>query len=368
MESFIDFNNLKRQYENHKQDFLSIFDSVCGKAAFCDGEFVKKFETEFARFVKTPYVSCVNSGTSALHLAMLALGINEGDEVIVPANTFVATAWGPVYTGAKPVFVDCINDTWEIDSGKIEEVMTKKTKAVIGVHLYGLPFDVDAVLKIAKENNFALVEDCAQAHGAKYRNQIVGGLGDIGCFSFYPTKNLGAFGEGGCVTSHNEEYIKQVDLLKNHAGNEYGDHEKIGYSMRMDGIQAAVLSYKLQNLECSNQKRIKIAKRYTDEIINPYIKMQKIPGETEHVYHLFVISVPEREKFIEYLYSKNIECRIHYRLPCHLLKVFSHLGYKPGDFCNAEYLANHCVSLPMYPELYDDEISRIIDACNTFKN
>lgn len=366
MNGNIEFCDLKRQYKNHRDDFLQTFDLVCGKAAFVDGEFVKSFESEFAKCCQVPYASCVNSGTNAILLAMLAMGIKTGDEVIIPTNTFIATAWGPVYAGAKPVFVDCTSDTWETDPVKIEEAITEKTKAIIGVHLYGLPFDVDAVNKIAKDNKLVVVEDCAQAHGAFYKNRPVGGLCDIGAFSFYPTKNLGAFGEGGCATTNSPVYAEQIITLKNHGANEFGDHEKIGFNMRMDGIQAAVLSYKLKYLESINERRRAIAKRYIEEIVSPFIKIQQTQEGAEHVYHLFVITVPERDSFIKHMYSKKIECSIHYPMPCHLQKVFNHLGYKQGDFPNSEYLAEHCVSLPMYPELFEEEISRIIDACNCF--
>jgi dTDP-4-amino-4,6-dideoxygalactose transaminase len=366
MDDFIEFCNLKRQYNDHRDDFLQTIDLVCGKAAFVDGEFVKSFESDFAKFCQVSYVSCVNSGTNAILLAMLAMGIKAGDEVIIPANTFVATAWGPLYSGAKPVFVDCTSDTWEIDPVEIEKAITRKTKAIIGVHLYGLPFDIDAVIKIAEQHKAFLIEDCAQAHGAKYKNRPVGGLCDIGCFSFYPTKNLGAFGEGGCVTTNNKLYAQQIDSLKKHATDKNGDHDNVGFNMRMDGIQSAVLSYKLKDLENANTRRREIAERYRGEINNPCIAFQKAAKGDGHVYHLFEITVPEREKFRNHLFLKNIESAIHYPIPCHLQKVFAHLGYKPGELPNSEYLAEHSVSLPMYPELYDEEVSRIIDACNSF--
>lgn len=366
MDKLIEWCNLKRQYDNHQEEFQKEFDNVSSKAAFIDGEFVKTFESEFAKFCKVSNVSCVNSGTSAIHLAVLAMGISDGDEVIIPANTFIATAWGPAYTGARPVFVDCTSDTWEIDPDEIEKAITAKTKAIIGVHMYGLPFDVDAVKKIAEEHSLYLIEDCAQAHGALYKGRPVGGLCDIGCFSFYPTKNLGAFGEGGCVTTNNDAYIQQINSLRQHAADGLGNHETIGFNMRMDGIQGAVLSYKLKFLEEMNGKRGAIAKRYTEEITNPCITMQKLSKNAEHVYHLFVITVAQRDHFIKYMREKDIECSVHYRIPCHLQKAFAHLGYKPGDLPNAEHLAEHCVSLPMYPELREDEVDRIIDACNSF--
>jgi dTDP-4-amino-4,6-dideoxygalactose transaminase len=367
MDNYIEFCNIKRQYSNHREDYLRTIDLVCEKAEFCDGEFVKEFELEFSKYINVSYTLCVNSGTNAILLALLAMGITVNDEVIIPTNTFIATAWGPVYAGAKPIFVDCTSDTWELDPSRIEEVITKKTKAIIGVHLYGVPFDFDAVREIAKNNQLYIIEDCAQAHGASYKNKIVGSLGDVGCFSFYPTKNLGAFGEGGCVTTSNLNYAMQINSLKNHAASTCGDHDKIGFNMRMDGIQAAVLSYKLKLIESTNKRRQAIAKRYYKEIINPYINMQKIPNSVVPVNQLFVVTVPDRDGFINYLYSKHIECGIHYRIPCHLQKAFHYLKYKPGDLPNAEYLAEHCVSLPIYPELFDNEIDRIIDACNKFK-
>lgn len=366
MNSLIAFCNLKRQYSNNKDEYQDIIDAVCKDAAFIDGKYVRAFESEFAKFCGIPYAACVNSGTSAIFLALLVMGIGAGDEVVVPSNTFVATAWGPIYTRAKPIFVDCTSDTWQIDSDKVEEAITKNTKAIIGVHLYGLPFDIDAIKRIANKHNLLVIEDCAQAHGALYRGTPVGGFFDAGCFSFYPTKNLGAFGEGGCVLTGNAEYIRQINLLKNHGSDNDGNHECVGFNMRMDGIQAAVLSYRLKSLDSANKKRREIADRYKNEIVNPNIVMQKIPEETVPVYHLFVVTVPDRERFIDYLSSKNIECRVHYRIPCHLQKAFSDLGYKYGDLPNAEYLAEHCVSLPIYPELYDDEVSTIINACNSF--
>ncbi len=367
MNEFIEFCNLKRPFQNHKDDYLKAISSVCEKAVYCGGEFVERFEIEFARFCGVDYASCVNSGTSAVFLSTLALGIGRGDEVIVPTNTFIATAWGPVYAGATPVFVDCDAETWQIDARQACAAITDKTKAIIGVHLYGLPFDADAVREAAAQKQLPVIEDCAQAHGALYKNRRTGGLCDIGAFSFYPTKNLGAFGQGGCVTSNNPEYIRQVNLLKTHAAGDEGDHIKTGFNMRMDGIQAAVLSVKLGLVEEMNRRRADIAARYRRGIENPYVGKQKIPENCVSVYHLFVVTVPDREQFIRHLRSKNIGCGVHYRKPCHLQKAFAHLGYKAGDLPNAEWLAGHCVSLPVYPELTDSEIDRVIDACNSYR-
>src|SRR3989338_1867556 len=230
----IPFLDLKKQYRTIKKVIDSVIQNVLIDGAFSGGPYVEKFEKNFAKYIGAKYAVGVNSGTSALHLAMIALGIKEGDEVVVPANTFIATAWAVSYVGAKPVFVDCKRDTWQIDPAKIEKRLNEKTKAIIGVHLFGQPFDIDQVLAIAKNHGLFLVEDCAQAHGAKYRRKTVGTFGDIACFSFYPSKNLGAYGEGGAVTTNNFEYAKRIKFLRNHAAVKKYEHEEVGFNMRMD--------------------------------------------------------------------------------------------------------------------------------------
>lgn len=366
-EDDVKFCDLTRFYSQNKEALHEIFDDVCSTAAYSDGEFVLRFEKNFAKFCNSNYASCVNSGTSALFLAMKVLDIGEGDEVIVPSCTFVATAWGVAYTGATPVFVDCKKDTWQIDENKIEDAITEKTKAIIGVHLYGLPFNVLAVKKIADKHKLFLIEDSAQAHGATYENHIVGSLSDMACYSFYPTKNLGSFGEGGCVTTNCKEYKEKIDFLKKHAVNENGNHVQIGYNMRMSGIQAAILDYKLKSIDASNQKRIEIAHRYKNEIKNSSIVFQHIPQGYKSVFHLFVVCVDDRKSFINYLGENKIGHSIHYRVPCHLNKAFKHLGYKIGDLPCSEYLFEHCVSLPMYPEMTSREVDRVIEVCNGYK-
>ena len=358
--------DLKRQYESHKNGILDAIRSVCEETAFSGGKYAERFEKEFAEYCRCKFASGLNSGTTALHLAMVALGIKPGDEVIVPANTFIATAWGPTYTGATPVFVDCTQDTWQIDPSKIENAITKNTKAIIGVHLYGQPFDIDAVKMITDKYNLYLVEDCAQAHAATYKEKRVGVFGEIGCFSFYPGKNLGAYGEGGVVTSNKEEYINYINKLKNHGSSVRYYHDIVGYNYRLDGIQGAILSYKLKHLDEWTARRRKIAEMYFDGIKNPAITMQAQPESVKSVFHLFVITTPNRDKFVNYLKENNINCGFHYPVPCHLQKVYEHLGYKKGQIPNAEYLAEHCVSLPMFPELTDEEVSIVIDVCNSF--
>ncbi len=362
----IDFLDLQKQYQSIKEEAFQALLKVGEKTAFTGGPFVADFEKNFSKYCEVNNTSALNSGTAALHFAMIALKIGQGDEVIVPANTFIATAWGPSHSGATPVFTDCKADTWTIDPEKIEAKLTSKTKAIIGVHLYGQPFDVDAVKAIAKKHNLYLVEDCAQAHGAKYRGRVVGGLADMGCFSFYPGKNLGAFGEGGAVTSSNAEYIETINCLRNQGSKEKYYHDMIGYNERMHGFQGAVLNVKLKYIDRWNQRRKEIAKMYHDKIVNTKIKMQKQPEWSDSVYHLFVITADDRDSMMKYLQANNIFPGIHYPVPCHLQKAYAGLGYKHGDFPEAEFQSAHCLSLPMYPELTDDEIGKVIDIINKY--
>ena len=358
--------DLKGQHQQIKKEIFEAFEKVYENTAFSGGTFVEEFEKNYAAYCGTKYAVGLNNGTSSLHLAMLALGIGKGDEVIIPANTFIATAWGVSYTGAIPVFVDCTADSWQIDATKIEQKITKKTKAIIGVHLYGQPFDVDAVSAIAKKNNLFLVEDAAQAQGAKYKNVTVGGFGEMGCFSFYPGKNLGACGEAGGVTTNNDVYFKHLQSLRSHGSIVRYYHDEIGYNYRMGGLEGASLNIKLKYLNSWNERRKNIAKRYHTEIKNSKIKMQTQPEWADSNYHLFVVTTKNRESFITYLNENNINPGLHYPVPCHLQKAYANLGYKKGDCPNAEYLAEHCLSLPMYAELTDEEVSSIIETINSF--
>lgn len=359
--------DLTRDYKKHEDEYLAAIKSVCEETAFSGGKYADKFDSEFASFVGTKYVQGVNNGTSALHCALAALGIGKGDEVIVPANTYIASAWGVTYTGATPVFVDCTSDTWEIDASKIEEKITPKTKAILGVHLYGQPFDFGAVKKIADKHNLFVVEDCAQAHGAKFEGKSVGSLGDLGCFSFYPGKNLYAFGEGGSVTTNNEKYNEFIDVMKNQGCAVRYYHEMIGYNYRLEGIQGAVLSVSLKYLPEWTKRRQEIGRKYMASIKNPKIVLQNHPDNTETVFHLFEVEVTDDpEKFLEYMKSKGIECNRHYPVPCHLQKAYADLGYKEGDCPNAEYLAKHCATLPLFPEMTDEEVEMVVMAVNEY--
>ena len=358
--------DLTRDYEAHHREYQEAIERVCRETAFSGGKFADTFDREFAEYVGVLYACGVNNGTSALHLAMLALGVGAGDEVIVPANTYIATAWGVSYTGAVPVFVDCTPDTWEIDPERIEAKITPRTKGIIGVHLYGQPFDYAGVSAVAQKHGLFVAEDCAQAHGAKFRGRNVGSLGEMGCFSFYPGKNLYAFGEGGSITCKKESYYRHMTRLKNQGCDIRYYHDEIGYNYRLEGLQGAVLSVSLKYLPQWTRRRQEIGHRYLQEIRNPLITMQVHPDNTEPVFHLFVIQVEERDKFLAYMADAGVECNLHYPVPCHLQKAYAHLEYRKGDCPNAEALAEHCVTLPLFPEMRENEIARVIALCNEY--
>lgn len=362
----IPFLDIKRQHEELKAGIIEAISRVIDDAAFSGGPYVEEFEREFAHFCEAGFSAGVGSGTDALHLAVRALGVGPGDEVIVPANTFIATAWGASHAGATPVFVDCHPETWTIDPSRIEERITGRTRAISAVHLYGQPFDVDAVRAIARRHGLFLIEDCAQAVGAKYRGKRVGGLGDAGCFSFYPGKNLGACGEAGGVTTNSAEVDARVRSLRSHGSPVKYYHDEVGYNMRMDGIHGAVLSLKLKYIDRWNEKRRQIALRYLEGIKSTAIRTQSVPDWAGHVYHLFVVVTDERDRLKEHLESSGISPGIHYPVPCHLQKAYAHLGYGKGDFPNAEALSKGCLSLPLFPEMTDEEVEHVIEAVNGF--
>lgn len=366
MRNRIPLFNLKSQYKNLMPEVRAAVNKVFSDTAFAGGPYVASFEKKFASYCNTKYAIGVNSGTSALYLALYILGIGPGDEVIVPANTFIASAWAVSYTGATPVFVDCRGDTFNIDANQIEKKIKKNTKAIIGVHLYGQPFDIDPVIKIAKKNNLYLIEDAAQAHGARYKGKRVGGAGEMGAFSFYPGKNLGAAGEGGMITTNNKKYSDRLQILKNQGAREKYYFDQIGFNMRMEGLQGAILEVKLKYLEKWNKRRRQIAKIYQKNIQNEKIKIQFQPEWAQSVYHLFVITTKNRDKLRKYLLDRGVGSGIYYPLPCHLQKAYQSLGYKKGDFPEAEYLANHNLAIPIYPELNDRQVRIIVDLMNKY--
>ena len=358
--------DLKGQHDQIKEEVFAAFEKVYEKTAFSGGPFVEEFEGHFANYIGSKYAIGVNNGTTALHLAMLALSIGVGDEVIMPADTFIATAWGPSHAGATPVFVDCTADTWQIDITKIEEKITPRTKAIIGVHLYGQPFDIEGVQAICKKHNLFLIEDTAQAQGARYKGTTVGVFGEMACYSFYPGKNLGACGEAGGITTNNESYRKHLHSLRNHGCEVRYYHDEIGYNYRMGGLEGASLTIKLKYLEGWNNRRREIARMYQSQITNPKVKLQHQPEWADSIYHLFVITTDDRDHLMKYLNERNIFPALHYPVPCHLQKAYANLGYKQGDCPNAEYLAAHCLSLPMYAELTNEQVEAVIQAINEY--
>lgn len=360
----LNFMDLSRQYEILKDEIKKAFDDVCSQTAFIGGPFVDKFEKEFSAAVNSKYTVGVSNGTDALFLACKALGIGHGDEVIVPANTFIASAWGPMHAGAKVVFSDCRKDTWEIDSESVKKCISEKTKAIMGVHLYGQPFDIDAIKSIAEKNNLYLIEDCAQAHCAEYKGKTVGTFGKVSGFSFYPGKNLGAYGDAGAVVTNDEEINTVVRTLRNQGSQKRYHHDMVGYNMRLDGIQAAILSVKLKYLQSWTERRQHIAAVYDSDIKNKKIVKQKRLPDSKSVYHLYVVCVDDRDSFMDYMKKNGVSCGIHYPIPCHLQKA---IKTKNRIECpNAEYQSEHCVSLPMFPELTDGEVNRVIELCNSY--
>lgn len=361
--------DLLRDFENSRDEYMNAIEAVCRETAYSGGKYADKFAMEFAKYIGVKYATGVNNGTSALHLAMLAMGIGPGDEVIVPANTYIATAWGVSYTGATPVFVDCTSDTWELDPDKVEDAITNKTKAIAGVHLYGQPFEFKKIKEIAEKYNLYTIEDCAQSAGAKYEGVMTGNLADISCFSFYPGKNLYAFGEGGAIGTNNKEWMDKIEVYKNQGCRVTYYHEVVGYNMRLEGLQGAVLSVSLKKLDRWNDRRREIGIRYDNQITNPLFIKQKHPENSHSVYHLYEVQLPNPADFIEYMKKNDVECNRHYPVPCHLQKAYENLGYKVGDCPNAEQLASHCVTLPLFPEMTDDEADLVIRLCNeyTFK-
>jgi dTDP-4-amino-4,6-dideoxygalactose transaminase len=355
----INFLDLRKQYLTIREEMNEAIQEVIDKSAFAAGPFVKSFEDNFAKVHGAKYCVGVNSGTSALHIAMWALDIGKGDEVIVPTNTFFATAEAVSLCGATPVFVDCEPEYYNIDPEQIRKAVTKSTKAIVAVHLYGQPSEMDEIRAIAEENKLLLIEDCAQAHLSEYKGKPVGTFGICGCFSFYPGKNLGAYGEAGAVVTNDEELYLKMLALRDHGSFKKYHHVYIGHNYRMEGIQGAVLDLKLKYLNEWTEKRRRNAEIYRNNLkdIKDVVLPLEMPG-ARHVYHLFVVRVPRREELMEYLKEKEIYTGIHYPIPCHLQEAYSFLESNVG-FPVAERYAGEIVSLPMYAELTEEEIQYV---------
>jgi dTDP-4-amino-4,6-dideoxygalactose transaminase len=356
----IPFLDLKAHHDPLRAEINAAIQEVVDASAFAGGPFVAKFEDDFAAFCGSPHAVAVGSGTEALWLALLGLGIGAGDEVITVPSTFMATAEAITYTGAKPVFVDIDIETYTLDPKLLERAITPRTKAIIPVHLFGQMADMEPILQIAKRHGIHVIEDACQAHGAEYQKRKAGSLGIAGCFSFYPGKNLGAWGEGGAVTTPDAELCKKMQVLRDHGQWKKYYHNVVGWNCRMDGIQGAVLRVKLKYLGQNNARRRANARLYDkllgglEQLITP-----KEAGYGKHVYHLYAVRAHNRDQLMQALAAKGIGCGIHYPIPVHLQEAYGNLGLGRGSFPVAEQCAAEYLSLPMFPELTTDQVTQV---------
>ncbi|MBL7131818.1 MAG: DegT/DnrJ/EryC1/StrS family aminotransferase [Candidatus Omnitrophica bacterium] len=364
----VPFVDLQAQYRNlSKEIHFRLFKTI-EDCHFILGENVEKFEQEFADYCGATYAVSTSSGTAALFLSLLSLEIGKGDEVVTSANTFIATLLAIHYTGARPVLVDVDEASYNLDIEKIKAAITKKTKAILPVHLYGQPVDLEPLLQLAKEHNLKIVEDACQAHGAEYKGKKVGGFGNISAFSFYPGKNLGAYGDGGIVVTDEAEIKEKLQCLRNYGQKEKYQHLVKGYNARLDTIQAEILRIKLKYLDKWNEARRKNAQIYNSLLkgIDGYILTPQEMPYARSVWHLYVIRIKERDRLQRHLKESGIATGIHYPVPVHLQPAFSDLGYKRGDFPITEKVAGEILSLPMYPELKEDQIEYIVQKIKEF--
>jgi dTDP-4-amino-4,6-dideoxygalactose transaminase len=382
----VPFVDLKMQYRSIKAEVDPAIQNVLDNTAFVLGKSVENFETAFKQMHNVKHCICVSSGTDGNHLAILALGIGPGDEVIVPANTFIASAWGVTLCGATPVFVDCEPDSYNLDPAKLEAAITPRTKAVVVVHLYGQAANIDAIKAVTDKHGIALVEDAAQAHLSEFKGRKVGGLGRIASWSFYPGKNLGAYGEGGAVTTNDDALARTVTLFRQHGAEEKYIHETLGHNYRMEGIQGAVLGVKMKYIQDWTEKRRAVAKKYGEQL--GMLEQIQLPTEmpyAKHVYHLYVIQIGRprpgdltkgvhdwskeediRNRLAAFLKDNGVATGLHYPVPLHLQPCFKHLPHRFGNFPVSERLAKCGLSLPMFPELTDEQIVHVTSKVREF--
>lgn len=364
----IPFVSFETMHKELRYDLDAAYKAVMDSNYFIQGQACEQFEKEFAEYCGVQYCVGVGNGLDALMLILRAMDIGTGDEVIVPSNTYIATALAVSYVGATPVFVEPELDTFNINPSLIEEKITEKTKAIIAVHLQGRPADMDAIITIAKKHNLKVIEDAAQAHGTRYKGRKVGSLGDAAGFSFYPGKNLGALGDGGCITTNNKDIADKVRALGNYGSDYKYHHIYKGVNSRLDEMQAAFLSVKLKHLDKWNEERRRIAARYLSEIHNPLIHLPKASDEVfEHVYHVFVIRCSKRDELEAYLNENGIGTLKHYPIPIHLQEAYSDLGLKEGDLPIAEEISKTVLSIPMNYGITEEQISYVIDKINSFQ-
>ena len=350
------------QHEPLMPELIEAFVQVTESSAFAGGPFVASFEAQFAQFCQARYALGVGSGTDALWLSLLALGVGQGDEVITTPNSFMATAEAISICGARPVFVDVDERTYTMDPARLEQAITLRTQAIIAVHLFGQMADMDPIQAIAARHGTPVVEDACQAHGAEYKGRRAGSLGVVGCFSFYPGKNLGAFGEAGAVTTEENELRARIQALRDHGQAAKNLHSTIGWNARMDGIQAAVLSVKLRHLEAANEARRSHARLY-DELLadDPRVVRPYVAPSGKPVFHIYAVRVKDRDGVLERMAALGIRCAVHYPVPIHLQKAYQFLGLKPGAFPVVERCARELLSLPIYPGLQPGELELVVE-------
>ena len=355
--------DLKKQFNDIKEEVFETITGILESSQYILGPRVRELEKKIAGYHGVSEAIGVASGTDALHLSIEALGIGDGDEVITTPFTFFATAEAILYTGATPVFVDVEPETMNIDPAGIEQAITDKTKAVLPVHIFGHPADMERIMDIARRNNLKVIEDCAQSFGASIRGKRTGSFGDAGCFSFYPSKNLGAFGDGGMVLLNNPDVAADIRMLRNHGSKGAYRHESVGFNSRLDEIQAGVLLVKMGRIESYNEKRRRNASLY-NELLSGSVQCPVERDGHIHVYHQYTIRSDERDKIQKRLSDDDISSVVYYPIPLHLQEAVGFLGYKKGDFPVAEECSEKVLSLPMYPELEDTAIRRIADIIN----
>jgi len=359
----IPFLDLNVQHTALRQDCLRVIDEVIDAGAFAGGAYVARFEEDFAAYCAARFAVGVGSGTEALWLTLLAMGVGPGDEVVTVPMSFAATVEAICFTGAKPVFADIDERTYTMNPAALEQVLTSRTKAILPVHLFGQAADMDPILEIGRKRGLRVIEDAAQAHGADYRGRQVGTLGDAACFSFYPGKNLGAFGEAGAVVTADEDLARKLRMLRNHGQSSKNRHALVGWNSRMDGIQAAVLSLKLPYLDANNLLRRNLAWQYERGLAElPDVIRPAEADDRRHVYHIYAIRVGERRRVIAALEQKGISCAVHYPKPIHLQAAYRSLGYRRGDFPVAERCAREFVSLPLFPGMTPRQVAYVTAA------
>jgi dTDP-4-amino-4,6-dideoxygalactose transaminase len=358
----VPLSDLRTQYQRIAPQVMEEIGQVLENASFILGPKVVQFEEDFARYCGAKHCIGVNSGTSALHLPLICAGVEHGDEVITVPMTFIATSWAISYCGAKPVFVDVEPGSCTMDPVLVERAITPRTKAILPVHLYGQPADMEPLMEISKRRGIPLIEDCAQAHGATYHRKGVGNFGIAGCFSFYPGKNLGAFGEAGAIVTNDDALAARMRALRDHAQSKRYHHAEIGFNYRMDGIQGAVLGVKLKHIDRWTETRCGFAERYLSLLAGLPIQLPTAVPDRKHVWHLFVLQHPQRDSIRTKLESMRVHTGLHYPVPLHLQEAYASLGHKPGDFPVAEKIANQCISLPLFAEMTLQQQNAVIDA------